>query len=330
MKSKTIYGIDVSHNNGTINWTDVTNNNPPRSFVFIKATEGVGYTDPMCATNANAVSSQTHMRFGYYHFASINSQDVANDARSEANWFAQTMSTMPPASLIPVLDIENNTVNLTPQQMQDWISAFISQMNANGYPKIFIYSYYSFLNTNLPAGHPFGNVPLWLAYYTSESNLKMPNGWTECVVWQYSGSGTVNGVTTQCDLNQSSTTLYSPEYDQRTYDKGKRFDPNTADLSGKLSTVRQPGQTSTEPATETTQPATTTAPAETAPPAATTTTASEPVTNTAPPPAHTSRPAVPNNHPASVADAATEAAVNKFGKKGRRGWFFGIAFGRYE
>jgi lysozyme len=199
----TIYGIDVSHNNGTIDWEKVQSANPSNSFAFIKATEGVGYVDPMCLTNANAVSQKTKMRFGYYHFASLNNAaDVAKDATDEANWFVQTMHTMPEASIAPVLDIERNDSKLTQQQVQEWISAFMSQMDVLGFPKVILYSYVSFLNDNLPADHPFGSLPLWLAHYTTAPSPTIPKGWTNYTLWQYSASGAVSGVSTPCDLDK--------------------------------------------------------------------------------------------------------------------------------
>lgn len=208
MADKTSFGIDVSHNNGTVDWTKVEPSNPANSFTFIKATEGVGYTDPMCATNANAVSQKTRMRFGYYHFASLNNAtDVSKDATDEANWFVQVMQTMPEASLLPVLDIERNDAGLTPTQVQEWISAFLSQMDVLGFPKVIIYSYVSFLNDNLPQGHPFGSLPLWIAHYTSNPSPTIPHGWTAYSIWQYSASGSVGGVSTACDLDKCDTQM---------------------------------------------------------------------------------------------------------------------------
>jgi lysozyme len=208
MPDSTIYGIDVSHNNGTIDWEKVQSSTPANSFAFIKATEGVGYVDPMCQANATAVSQKTKLRFGYYHFASLNnSTNVSKDATDEANWFVQTMQTLPEASLVPVLDIERNDSKLTPAQVQEWISAFMSQMDVLGFPKVILYSYVSFLNDSLPQGHPFGSLPLWIAHYTSSPQPTIPHGWTAYTLWQYSASGTVNGVSTQCDLDKGDAAV---------------------------------------------------------------------------------------------------------------------------
>lgn len=297
MKSKSIYGIDVSHNNGTIDWTKVPTDPQPNTFAFIKATEGVDYLDPMCASNAAAVSSQTTMRFGYYHFASLNnSSDVEGDARREADWFVQTMSTLPAASLIPVLDIETNASKLTPNQVQTWISTFMAEMNVKGFPTVFIYSSPSFLDENLPSTHPFGTIPLWIAHYTTAAQPRLPVGWSEYVVWQYTGSGKVTGVSTACDQNRSDTSLFSPEYDQRSFHKP------------------QLGRSAHLP----TKPENTTTP-------------TPPPSNGAANQAANSSDAAATILPgaATVAESATDAAIHKIAKKGRRGWFFGIVFGKH-
>lgn len=204
-----INGIDVSHFNGPINWTEVATT---QVFAYIKATQGVGYIDPMCVTNANGISS-TSLLFSYYHFATLeNTGNVTGDAQQQANWFTQTISKLPQCTLIPMLDIEANAGNLTPTQVQTWISAFLAQMKSNGFPLVFIYSYPSFLNSNLPPTHPFGSLPLWIADYTTAPQPTLPNGWSSYVIWQHSDAGKVLGVSTNCDLDRSTSVLTQAPY----------------------------------------------------------------------------------------------------------------------
>ena len=47
--SYAVQGIDVSHWQGTVNWTSVRNSG--KVFALCKATEGTTYTDPTFATN---------------------------------------------------------------------------------------------------------------------------------------------------------------------------------------------------------------------------------------------------------------------------------------
>lgn len=48
------FGIDVSHHNEKINWEQV----PDVDFVYIKATEGATYVDPMYQQNINGARAR--------------------------------------------------------------------------------------------------------------------------------------------------------------------------------------------------------------------------------------------------------------------------------
>ncbi|MDQ3110661.1 MAG: glycoside hydrolase family 25 protein [Bacteroidota bacterium] len=203
MAEELIYGIDVSHHNGSVNWSKVRQAEPAISFAYIKATQGVGYKDPATAANANGAKA-AGIKIGYYHFASLNNAaDVVKDATNEAEWFDATLETMPPAELMPVLDIETNEKHLNTQQVQLWISTFLERMKALGYPVVVLYSYKPFFDDNLPANHPFGEVPLWLAQYRNVAAPALPHGWTKYTIWQYSAKGKVNGINGDCDMNRA-------------------------------------------------------------------------------------------------------------------------------
>ncbi|HET6989677.1 MAG TPA: glycoside hydrolase family 25 protein [Bacteroidia bacterium] len=209
MADNFIYGIDISHNNGTINWTKVKLASPAISFVYVKATQGVGYKDPANATNASGATN-AGFKIGYYHFASLNNNlDVVKDATDEANWFDSVLKTLPLSQLIPVLDIETNEKKLTTQQVQTWISTFLSRMNFLGHKHVMIYSYKPFFDENLPANHSFGNLPLWLAQYRNVASPSLPHNWTKYTIWQYSDKGKVNGINGDCDMNKTTPEFFN-------------------------------------------------------------------------------------------------------------------------
>lgn len=209
MADNLIYGIDLSHNNGTINWTKVKAATPIISFAYIKATQGVGYKDPMTVTNATG-AAQAGIKIGYYHFASLNNVlDIAGDAASEANYFDSILKTLPPFQLMPVLDIETNEKNLNTQQVQQWINSFLSTLHALGHANVMLYSYKPFFDANLPANHPFGNLPLWLAQYRNVAAPSLPVGWNKFTVWQYTDKGTVSGINGNVDMNKTDASFLS-------------------------------------------------------------------------------------------------------------------------
>src|ERR1051325_5761098 len=59
-------GTDVSHYQGTINWTTVKN--AGIKFAWAKATESTGYTDPYFTANENNAKA-VGIPIGGYHFA---------------------------------------------------------------------------------------------------------------------------------------------------------------------------------------------------------------------------------------------------------------------
>ncbi len=78
-------GIDVSHWQGTINWTSVKNSGV--EFAFMKATQGNGYVDPTFHTNIRNATA-AGVLVGPYHFCDVDT-DSGNplDPVNEANNF---------------------------------------------------------------------------------------------------------------------------------------------------------------------------------------------------------------------------------------------------
>jgi len=193
-------GIDVSHHNGTIDWAKVAANPTKVDFVYIKASEGVGYTDPMFAANAKG-AKQAGLKIGYYHFASLNTLNDVPDAKSEADYFMSLIKSAPATDLPFALDIETNDIGLDKTHVLEWINTFFAEMKQGGYTDTILYSYAPFLDANLPANHGLGNIRLWLAAYVDPAKLKLPAGWSGYYIWQKSASGTISGITGNVDLN---------------------------------------------------------------------------------------------------------------------------------
>ena len=74
-------GLDVSHWQGTINWTTVKNQGA--QFAYIKATEGTSYRDPKFSANYTNAYYAGLVR-GAYHFA----QPASSSGAAQADYFA--------------------------------------------------------------------------------------------------------------------------------------------------------------------------------------------------------------------------------------------------
>ncbi len=193
-------GIDISHNDGIINWDKVILNPTKIDFVYIKATQGVGYKDPQLLANVNG-AKRVGIKFGYYHFCSLNSANEVTDATAEANYFLSVIKTLPKSDLPLILDIELNEIKLKPADVLIYINTFFNVLKTAGYTYA-LYSYTPFLNENLPANHNLGNISLWIAAYTKLAYPVLPNGWSKYWIWQYSSDGVITGITTKVDLNK--------------------------------------------------------------------------------------------------------------------------------
>lgn len=192
--------IDVSVWQQLIDWDKVITNPEKIEGVFIRTNVGVGAIDPNLVKNANG-ATKVGILVGYYHFATLNRTDVANDAKDEANFLIGLLKTVPEAKLPVVLDIEENKIGLKPAEIELWVTTFFDTMKSGGYMNLMLYSYSPFLNVNLPANHKLGVYPLWVAAYAPK--FMLPRGWTNAKYWQYSGSGRVNGIKVNVDLTRN-------------------------------------------------------------------------------------------------------------------------------
>jgi len=204
-------GCDISHHQGMVDYNKLVANHPPIEFLYIKASQGVGYTDPMLRTNVNAAES-IGLKWGVYHFASLNTNNVVPDAKAEAEYFLSIVRVLPKPYLPLVLDIEDekgvHQYNLSKTDVLGWINMFFDTLEQFGHNDYAIYSYTHFLNANLPTKHNLGGIPLWIAQYTTKSEPVIPIAWEDWWVWQRTDKGKVNGCLTNIDMNVSKNSLY--------------------------------------------------------------------------------------------------------------------------
>ncbi|HSS48571.1 MAG TPA: glycoside hydrolase family 25 protein [Thermoanaerobaculia bacterium] len=189
MSNGEVQGIDVSHYQGTVDWQQVRAAGV--QFAFAKATEGVTLTDPEFATNWAGMKAAGLLR-GAYHFF-----EPTDDAGQQAAFF---LSTVPFESgdLPPVLDVE--TAAATSAELWQGVQTWLDQVEAATGMRPTLYLNSSFANEN-DAPASLAAYPLWLAQYEVDQPT-VPNGWTTWLLWQYSQSGTVNGVSGSLDLDQ--------------------------------------------------------------------------------------------------------------------------------
>jgi len=191
-------GIDVSHYQGSINWSSVRNAGV--TFAVTKATEGTTYTDAYVDDNIAGMKNAGIIP-GAYHFA-----HPGTDATAQANYFTSVVRAANGGTfsgmLQLVLDLED-TDGRTPAQVFAWTQTFVARVQAvTGRPCI-IYTGFYFWRDNV--GNPTSNLncPLWLAAYVAESQTAAltPRAWSGVgwAFWQYTSSGSVPGVAGNVD-----------------------------------------------------------------------------------------------------------------------------------
>lgn len=185
-------GIDVSWHQGNIDWQKVKVSGVV-DFVFIKASEGVGYTDPQFRRNA-AGANAVGIPVGYYHYA----RPELNSALAEAAAFVIT--TKGQACQLPyVLDLEGESSKLDTVTLSKWAVDFINYVHVNTGKSVILYTGAYFARDEL--NKTLGFAPLWVAHYGAQTPLA--NGtWNDWTFFQYSSTGAVNGIVGNVDMNE--------------------------------------------------------------------------------------------------------------------------------
>lgn len=185
--SKLLAGIDVSYYQGRVNWSKVLSDNI--NYVYLKATDGITYTDPRFHENQNALIEK-RVPHGAYHFFEPNDDGV----KQAKNFLSQIE--IHKNMLPPVLDIELNKGvenELLKKRAKEWLETVTLELGC----RPIIYSYSSFYENNL--GSDFSEYPVWIADYEKEPNT--PNPATQLLMWQHTQKGDVAGIDTMVDKN---------------------------------------------------------------------------------------------------------------------------------
>ncbi len=186
-----IHGIDVSKYQDMIAWEEVKAmkvKNIQVGFSFIKATEGIGNTDPLFKRNWKRAGDNDMIRGAYHFFIG------SKDGRMQAENFIDKVD-LAPGDLPPVLDIEQlngATSAEIKKEAKEWLDIVENYYKV----KPVIYTNVDFYNRNL--GADFDKYPLWIAHYYQPEKPKIGREW---IFWQHSDEGRVNGIRSKVDFN---------------------------------------------------------------------------------------------------------------------------------
>jgi lysozyme len=201
-----VLGLDCSKYQVNINWAQAKAAGV--QFAFIKITEGTtGHEDNLYNLKARVLSAQQNgVKVGYYHFARPgNVAEPEADAQEEVQNVLAHIRFLPKVQLPLVLDIEaysdQDIWDNKLDHMNRFIKTFIQKLNEQNV-RVIMYSYKSFLDDNTTP--VYGTNPLWVAAYLNDPETtlpKIPNGWSEWKIWQFTEKGRVGGYNADIDLN---------------------------------------------------------------------------------------------------------------------------------
>jgi MYXO-CTERM domain-containing protein len=211
--TNTVQGIDVSDDQGTINWSQVAASG--RSFAYAKATQGNYYQASTFAANWAGMKAAGVIR-GAYHFV-----DGTVNGTAQADYFLDYIgggvaNPFAATDLPPMLDWECNAASCYGGGTSPPVSAaayatvvqdFIAEVLLRTGKTTLIYTYQSFWTGLNPPG-AWQNDPLDFAWPNSGCP-PVPAPWTTWTVWQWDvlGSGQVPGVNAACDVDVFNGTL---------------------------------------------------------------------------------------------------------------------------
>lgn len=185
-----VWGIDVSHHQGRINWRQLTASG--LSFAYIKATEGGDFVDPRFATNW-AEAGRAGLRRGAYHFFTF--------CRSGSSQVSNLLTVVPSGQdmLAPVVDVEyggNCRSPPPPSEIRRELHTFLDQAERAYRVRPILYVT-SESHRRIVRGH-FPEHGLWVRDVFRRPRYTADRPW---LFWQYSNRGRLPGITGPVDLN---------------------------------------------------------------------------------------------------------------------------------
>ncbi|NPA75476.1 MAG: SH3 domain-containing protein [Euryarchaeota archaeon] len=206
-----VKGVDVSHYQGTVNWTEVYQDG--YRFAFVKATEGTTYVDSEFTANIKN-AARAGLYVGAYHFA----EPTTYNATAEAQHFLDVISPyLTSGHLFPVLDLEEGS-SLGKTALSNWANEFMNYIYEKTGIRGIIYTNSNYAESYLDSSLA-KNWSLWIAEY----GVSAPRTgvWSTWNFWQYSDSGTVTGISGSVDMDYfngdlqelyDNFVIHSPEY----------------------------------------------------------------------------------------------------------------------
>lgn len=185
--SQYLFGIDVSHYQGRIDWTEMRTSHHPIEYVFIRSTMGIDGKDLQFEENWENALHNDYIR-GAYHYYRPNE----NSAKQFEN-YAESVKLIQ-GDFIPILDIEKES-RFGMENLRAGVLNWLQLAEETYGVKPLVYTGLKFYHDNLK-GH-IDEYPLWIAAYSGKHRV-------DGVDWQFhqfTEKVIVKGIKTSVDGN---------------------------------------------------------------------------------------------------------------------------------
>jgi GH25 family lysozyme M1 (1,4-beta-N-acetylmuramidase) len=191
--SKYVFGIDISHYQGSVNWSKLKTSKHPIKYIFVRATMGNNSKDSKFKNNWKNAKSNGYIR-GAYHYYRPN-----ENSTKQFNNFKNSV-TLSPGDLPPVLDIERFGI-LGGDRLREGLLNWLQLAEQEYGVKPIIYTGRTFYKKHLE-GYVDGYT-LWIAAYSGKHRLKGID-WT---FHQFTERVRINGIRGKVDGNDFDGSL---------------------------------------------------------------------------------------------------------------------------
>lgn len=185
-----IFGIDVSHYQGRINWDSVQNGRLsfPLHFVFVRATAGKNGKDSAFKTNWREAKQRGFIRGAYHYYR------PDENSLEQAEYFIKTVK-LAKGDLPPVLDIEQLPRGQSVERLKLGLKRWLDRAEEHYGVRPILYSGESYYNDFLKK--EFAEYDMWIANYSFFADEIKPD-W---LFWQFTDKGTISGIDGDVDVN---------------------------------------------------------------------------------------------------------------------------------
>lgn len=181
----TLRGIDVSHFNGSVDWSIVKN--AGFDFAYAKATQGNDFVDPEFNYNWSNMATNGIKR-GAYHF-----YVATDDPTTQAQHFIATVTGFTDADMPVMVDLEGaNIGGVDVATYQQDVLKWLQLVEEHFGVQPILYTDNPFADQFLQ-NEAFASYKLWIADY-APGGPTVPAPWKHWHMWQRTGSLTISGL----------------------------------------------------------------------------------------------------------------------------------------